>query len=69
MVSRKLIAAVKLSHRRAYEIAHEAGLHPSTLSRLLVGIDKVYPGDERILRVGKAVGIPAEECFEEIGAP
>ena len=65
MVSKKLIRAVKLSDKRAYLIAHEAGLHPSTLSRLLIGIERTQPGDERVLRVGKVVGIAEEECFEE----
>ena len=33
--SRLLRNTVKLSDKRHYQIAHEAGLHPSTLSRLI----------------------------------
>lgn len=64
MLSQKFKAAVKLSSRRAYQIAHEAGLHPSTLSKLLNGIEKVKPGDPRVLRVGKVIGLRPQECFE-----
>jgi len=60
-----LINSVKLSKKRAYEIAIKAGLHPSTLSRLVNGIDKIKPDDPRIIAVGKILGIPAEDCFEE----
>lgn len=65
MLSRKLIHTIKLSEKRAYQIAHEAGLHPSTLSSLLNGIEKVKPGDPRVIAVGRVLGIPAEDCFEE----
>ena len=35
MLSQKLIHAVKLSEKRAYQIAHEAGLHPSLIDIFL----------------------------------
>lgn len=64
-VSRKLVVAVKLADIRAYEIAHAADLHPSTLSRILNGIDEVKPGDPRVVRVAKVLGLPPEECFQK----
>ena len=66
MVSRKLIEAIKLSDLKGYEIAHQAEMHPSTLSRILNGIENVMPGDSRVLRIGKVLGLTPEECFEEV---
>lgn len=65
MISKKLRDAIKLN-APAYRIANEAGLHHSTLSRLLCGIDKVKPNDPRIVAVGKVLGLSAEECFEKL---
>jgi hypothetical protein len=64
-VSRKFYEAVKLANRPAYRIAWEAGMHPVSLSRLMHGYDKVWPHDQRIIKVGKILGLKAEECFEE----
>ena len=66
MISRKLIEAVKLSDLKSYEIAHRAQMHPSTLSRILNGIEEVMPGDPRVLRIAKVLGLSPEECFEEV---
>ncbi|MFC1515631.1 hypothetical protein ACFL7E_02605 [Thermodesulfobacteriota bacterium] len=65
MVSQKLKAAIKLGDEPAYRIAHKAGLDPSTLSKLICGIAKVKNNDQRVVAVGKVLGIPAEECFED----
>jgi len=64
MISKRLIAAVKLNNRRAYEIAHDAGIHPSTLSRIICGIEKVKDEDRRVIAVGKILGLSEAECFE-----
>ena len=66
MVSKKLKAAIKLGDKPAYKIAQQAGLDPSTLSKLLCGISRVRPNDSRILAIGKVLGIPASDCFEEV---
>jgi hypothetical protein len=63
-VSAKLVAAIRLSPRRAYEIAHACTLNPSTLSKLVNGIDWVAFGDERVLRLASFLGIPATEAFD-----
>ncbi len=67
MISQRLRVAVKLSDLRAYKIAHKANLHPSTLSRIVNGIEKVTPGDPRVLRIAKTLGLSPAECFEEVG--
>lgn len=64
MVSNVFIASVKLSPLRAYQIAWAAGLHPSTLSRIVNGIERVEVGDERVLRVGEILGLDPQQCFE-----
>lgn len=65
MVSQKLIAAIKLNPNPAYKIAWSAGINPTTLSKLINGIEKPKLGDQRIIKVGKALGISPEECFQE----
>lgn len=64
MVSREFVVAVKLSPLKGYEIAHEAGLHPATLSKILHGIERVKPGDPRVLAVAKVLGLQPEQCFD-----
>ena len=64
MVSEKFKAAIKLHSLKAYQIAHKAGLHPSTLSKILNGIERVAPNDPRVLRVAKVLGLMLEECFD-----
>jgi len=64
MISNKLWRAVKLDPRRDYQIAHEAGLHPSTLSRIINGIEQIRVGDARVIRVGAVVGVAEAELFE-----
>lgn len=65
-VSERLWAAIKTSRRPAYKIAQEVGVHPSWLSKAINGIEKVKPGDPRIVAVGQIVGVPAGECFAEV---
>jgi transcriptional regulator with XRE-family HTH domain len=63
MVSDQFKEAVKLYKGRQYEIAHKAGIHPSVLSRIVCGIDKTEPGDLRVLRVAKVLGLRKKDCF------
>ncbi len=63
-VSRRFIEALKLGDQRSYKIAWQAGLNPSTLSKLICGIEKVKPNDPRVLAVGKILGLNPEGCFE-----
>ena len=63
MVSKELRVGILLSGKRHYELAQEAGIHPSTLSKLLNGIDRVRPNDPRILRIAEIVGVHSEQAF------
>jgi hypothetical protein len=64
MVSRALIETIKLSNLRSYQIAQSADLHPSTLSRIICGIERVKPGDQRVVRLAKVLGLREEDCFD-----
>ena len=65
MLNEKLIAAIKLNPKPAYKIAFEAGVNPTMLSKLINGIEKHKPNDQRIIAVGKVLGIPEDECFHD----
>jgi hypothetical protein len=64
MVSAKLRQAVKLSDMKGYEIAWKAQMHPSTLSKILNGIERVTVGDPRIIRLAKVLKLDPNECFQ-----
>jgi hypothetical protein len=64
-VSQKLIAAIKLNRLPAYKIAWSAGINPTMLSKLINGIERPKPNDQRIINVGQVLGIPENECFQE----
>ncbi len=64
-VSREFKARLKLADRPAYKIANEAGVNPTTLSKLVNGIEPVKPNDERIGRVAALLGLSPSEAFEE----
>lgn len=63
MVSRELRNAIRVSDLRSYQIAHEANVNPSTLSRIINNIESVKPGDPRVLRIARVIGFPPEKCF------
>lgn len=64
-ISKKLIDRIRLSEKRQYQIAHEAGIHPSTLSRLICGIEKAKPKDVRVISIGDVLNVPVAECFQD----
>ncbi len=65
----KLVEALRMKHKQMYRLAFRVGMHPTTLSKILNGIQQVKPGDKRILRLGRKLGIPPDELFaqEETG--
>jgi hypothetical protein len=67
MVSKKLRAKVKLCRRRQYEIARAAGIHPTTLSRILNNAEPIKYSDPRVVAVGRLFGLSVAECFESLG--
>ncbi len=64
-VSQQFLIRLKLHESPAYKIAQQAGINPNTLSRLINGIDPVRRGDERIVAVGRVLGVPPAQCFAE----
>ena len=64
MVSNAFKIAIKLSEEPAYKIAQEAGVDPNFLSKVLRGIIQVKSGDERVVRIGRILGLKEAECFE-----
>ena len=64
MLSEKFRRTLKLSNKKYYQIAHESGIHPSTLSRIACGIEKVKLGDRRVISIGQVLGLLPQECFE-----
>jgi hypothetical protein len=67
-LSQKFIISIKLGDEPAYRPAMRAGVHPTVLSRLMNGAEKVKPNDERIVAVGREIGLRADECFESCEA-
>jgi hypothetical protein len=65
-ISGRFWIAVKTSRMKGYEIANLAGIHPSTLSKLLWEVKTVRPDDHRVIAVAKVLGLSPEECFEEV---
>ncbi len=66
-LSRRFKIEVKLNEKPAYRLAQSARVNPNYLYKMMSGIGKVKNGDHRIIKIGKVLGIPAEECFEEGG--
>jgi len=64
MIRKPLKEAINLSSIPAYRIAQRSGMNPSTLSKIVCGISNVKNGDSRIIKVGKILGIKAEDCFQ-----
>ncbi len=63
-VSKEFKARLKLADQPAYKIANQAGVNPTTLSKLVNGIEPVKPNDERIERVAAVLGLQSAEAFE-----
>jgi len=58
--------------RRQYDIARQAAdilgrpLHQTTVSSLLHDIVPVRGDDDRVIALGRALNVPAEDCFEPV---
>ena len=65
MISQELVKRFRLSRLKGYQIAQLAGLHPSTLSKLINGIEQPRKNDSRIIAVGRVLGLKRDECFEQ----
>ena len=65
-LSQQFLIRLKLNDLPAYKIAQQAGVNPTTLSRLIHGIDQVRPADPRVIAVGEIMGLSESECFERL---
>jgi hypothetical protein len=64
VVSRQFVEALKLARQPAYRLALEVGLHPSTLSQIIHGAQRVQRNDARVLAIARLLGLRADQCFE-----
>jgi transcriptional regulator with XRE-family HTH domain len=64
-LSQKFLIALKLHELPAYKIAQLAGINPTTLSKIVNGIEPLRMGDERILRVAQVLGLDAAEAIDK----
>lgn len=64
MVSREFKEAVKRFSKPQYQLAWEAEVHPVVLSQIITGYIKPRYGDERVVRIGRLLGLEPSECFE-----
>ena len=62
-ISKKLNDAIKLSNKNKKTIAHEVGIHPSIISRLLRDDFFIMFNDPRVLRIGKVLNIEEKDLF------
>jgi transcriptional regulator with XRE-family HTH domain len=63
-LSRKFLTALKLHELPAYKIAHLAGVNPTTLSKIVNGIEPLRIDDSRILRVAQVLGLSMVEAID-----
>jgi len=64
-LSKLFLSELKLHPIPAYQLAIAAGLNPSSLSMLMHGGQKVDREDERLVALGKMLGLEEQEVFEE----
>ncbi|MBI3616535.1 MAG: helix-turn-helix transcriptional regulator [Candidatus Omnitrophica bacterium] len=62
-LSPKFVEALRMKHGQMYRLAFRAGLHPTTLSKVLNGAQEVQPKDKRLVRLGHLLGLSPEELF------
>lgn len=65
MISRRFIEEIKLNPEPQYKLAWKAELNPVVLSQIITGYIRPKRNDPRVVRVGRVLGLSAEECFEE----
>ncbi len=63
-ISQTFIIRLKLHSEPAYRIAQMAGVNPTTLSKLINGAEPVRLDDDRILRVGRILGLEPDQVFD-----
>ncbi len=64
-LSRRFVIEVKLNEKPAYRLAQMAEVNPNDLYKLMSGIAQVRQNDERVIKIGKLLGLNAGECFAQ----
>lgn len=64
-LSDKFLIKLKLNDSPAYRIAQQAEVSPNMLSKLVNGIEKIKPADDRIIAVGEVLGLDETDCFRK----
>ncbi len=63
MLTRRFIERLKLWHEPQYSVALKAGVHPSLLSKWIIGAQAVRRGDPRAIAIGRLIGLEPDEVF------
>ncbi len=64
MLSAKFFKALKGTGMKIHDVAWAAGLSPSVLYKFTAGIDRPKPGDPRIEKVCKQIGLDPSDAFK-----
>ena len=65
MLSQVFKEKIKGTDKPVWAVARSAGLHPTTLYKLLSGYEVARPGDRRVEAVAEVLGLDPSECFEQ----
>lgn len=67
VMSENLKKAIDEAPKRKYEIARDADLDHTVLSKLMHDVLRLRMGDPRVLKLGRMYGFQeATECFQEL---
>lgn len=62
-ISNELLRAIRENPLPRFQLAALAGLHPSTLYRLLHGCTAIKDGDARVLAIARILGVDKRKAF------
>lgn len=63
MCNLELKICILRSGRKAYEIAHQLGWHPTKISQIVSGV--YLPDDLEKKRLADAIGVPGDDIFPD----
>ncbi len=69
MLSAKFFEALEATGKKKHDVAWEAGINPSILYKFTAGIDRPKPGDPRIEKLCKQIGLNPDEAYEQETKP
>ena len=64
MLSAKFFNALKATGKKIHDVAWEAGVSPGQVYKFTAGIERPKPGDPRIKRICKVIGLNPDEAYE-----